>query len=88
MRDLLRGLAEIVVQVDRIRSIYRVVVWAVFSFEADMLDRIEERTAEKILTHMRLFLPTHGTPWEDPSSEITRSLSWASDWPILSMANS
>jgi hypothetical protein len=61
--------AEWVARVYRAGSRYRVVIWGVLNFEVDSLDGIVDETAARILDHMRLFLPTHGTLWVDPSVE-------------------
>jgi hypothetical protein len=48
---------------------YRVVVDGLLDFESDGLERIEDRTAAEILTHLRRFFPKKGSPWKDPTAE-------------------
>jgi hypothetical protein len=62
-------MSEWIARVYRVGSLYRVVVEGLLQFEVERLEGVEEKTGEAILNRMHQYLPTRGTPWEDPTAE-------------------
>jgi hypothetical protein len=61
--------AEWIARVYRVGPRYRVVVEGLLDFETGSLDRIEARTAEEIVEHLRKFFPKRARPRADPTAE-------------------